>query len=241
MMKRLPWIRCPTDWILHDSLLPQFRWGKEGGAAHTAALMCLTAIVHETNQATGIARISYDKFASITEISRTSVSKGLTVLKEFELIETGDTQSEYKQTTFNPAQGWGKFPWLSLYRGNTIRCFEDFKLRSRIELDALKLMYLFVAMRDDNTNLATISYDRITERTGIARQHITSALGFLAVHRLVYVQQIRSDKNEYAVANTYRITGVDSHNHRGTRGRAEIEASQPTERQQLPWQGDTAA
>lgn len=234
-MKRLPWIRCPTDWVLHTETLPLFKWGEGGGAAHISALMCLTVIVHESDQTTGIARVNYDKFVTATERSRSSVASGLAVLKEMELIESGSTQSEYVQTTFDPKAGWGKFPWKPLYRDDTIRWFSQCHLRSRTELDALKLLYLFVALRDDQSNLATVSYDRITERTKISRQYITRALALLAVNGLVFVQQVRSAENEYAVANTYRLCGVDSHNHRGTRGRAELGSEATEDRPPLSW------
>lgn len=92
-----------------------------------------------------------------------------------------------------------------------------------------------MALRDDQSNLATVSYDRITERTEISRQYITRALALLAVNGLVFVQQVRSGENEYAVANTYRLCGVDSHNHRGTRGRAELDSEATRDRPTLPW------
>lgn len=75
----------------------------------------------------------------------------------------------------------------------------------------------------------------ITERTKISRQYITRALALLAVNGLVFVQQVRGAENEYAVANTYRLCGVDSHNHRGTRGRAELGNEVAQDRPTLPW------
>ena len=223
-MDRQSWCRCPTDWIIDSDKLTGFKWGKEGGSAHTSALMCLTAIVHNADQKTGIARVNYDQFGSMTGRSRTSISNGLSVLREFELIESADTQSEYALPTFNPEKGWGKFPLQALYRRDSIDCFHGFSLRNRTELDALKFLYLFIAFRDNSSNLASIGYNKISQRTGVDRRHIRSALSFLSINRLVYVEKVARDDDESYSTNTYRICGIDPYIHGGTRGREDIAA-----------------
>lgn len=223
-MQRQNWVRFPTDWIVELNLLTDFKWGKDGGSAHTSALMCLTAIAHNTNEDTGIARVSYDQFGTITGRSRTSIANGLSVLKDLNLIESIHTQSEYLQPTYDRKKGWGKLPSKALYRGDSIHCFHDFTLRSRVELDALKLFYLFVAFRDNHTNLARIGYDKIDQRTGLGRQNIRRALSFLSANSLVYVEKIVSEEHDESFANTYRVCGIDPYIHGGTRGREDIAA-----------------
>ena len=44
----------------------------------------------------------------------------------------------------------------SMYSSGRIIAFDEFRLRKVIELDALKLFFLFVARRDQKTNLANI-------------------------------------------------------------------------------------
>jgi hypothetical protein len=223
-MGRQQWVRCPTSWITESDKLTRFKWGKEGGSAHTSALMCLTAIVHNANQETGIARVNYDHFETITGRSRTSISNGLSVLREFNLIETASTQSEHALVEFDPEEGWGKFPFKALYRHDSILSFGQFGLRSRVELDALKLLYLFVAFRDRHSNLASIGYEKIVVRTGIQRQHIRSALSFLSINNLVYVEKIAKDDDDGYSVNTYRVCGIEPYIHGGTRGRENIAA-----------------
>jgi len=86
-------------------------------------------------------------------------------------------------------------------------------------LDALKLFFLFIARRGNDTNLANIGYDKIEEYTGIKRVRIKTAISFLASLSLVYVEHIQSRINPNGVSSAYRIVGIDSYNHMGTRAR----------------------
>ena len=217
------WVRCPTNWIIQSNGLTQFGWGKNGGSSHTSALMCLTAIIHNADQSTGIARVNYDQFEAITGRSRTSIANGLSVLRDFSLIGAGCTRSEYALLKFDPERNWGKFPLKNMYKNSSINSFQSFSLRNRAELDALKLMYLFVAFRDSYTNVASIGYDKITERAGISRQYIRSALSLLSINGLAYVEKIPNEEDGYSV-NTYRICGIEPYIHGGTRGRENIAA-----------------
>jgi hypothetical protein len=107
-----------------------------------------------------------------------------------------------------------------MYSSGRIVAFDDFKLRRVVELDALKLFFLFVARRDRNTNMAKISYGTIQEYSGVERVRIKTAISFLASLSLVYVERVPSKSNEYGVANAYRIVGVDTSIHMGTIGRS---------------------
>jgi RIO-like serine/threonine protein kinase len=111
-----------------------------------------------------------------------------------------------------------------MYAGGRILAFDEFKLRKVVELDALKLFFLFVERRDKRTNLANIGYEKIHQYTGIKRERIKSAISFLASLSLVYVEQLPSQTNSFGISNAYRIVGIDSFNHRGTRGRGGDEA-----------------
>ncbi len=65
-----------------------------------------------------------------------------------------------------------------------IIAFETFHLRSRAEMDALKLFFLFAARRGSDTNAANISYDKTEEYTGIeltcSRKPLPFELGVLS-------------------------------------------------------------
>ena len=72
----------------------------------------------------------------------------------------------------------------------------------------------------------SVSYTHLDvyKRQGIKRERIKSAISFLASLSLVYVEQLPSQTNSFGISNAYRIVGIDSFNHRGTRGRGGDEA-----------------
>jgi hypothetical protein len=218
---RLDWVKLPSAWI-NERGLSSFKWAHGGaGADQIAALMILTVITHDADRDSGRARVTYEDFCARTDLSRAKVSNGLSVLGDRGLVERPAEagQSVFQLANFSPGGGWAKFPAKSMYAGERIRAFADFRLRKVVELDALKLFFLMVARRDNRTNLANISYPTIEQYSGIPNVRIKSAISYLASHSLVYVDQIPSRSSEHGVANAYRIVGIDSRNHMGTRGR----------------------
>jgi hypothetical protein len=148
------------------------------------------------------------------------------VLKELEVIRPGPqkARSTYMLSDYNPSAGWAKFPAKSMYSADRIVAFDEFRLRKVVELDALKLFFLFVARRGRDTNLANIGYDKIEGYTSIRRVRIKSAISFLASLSLVYVEHVPSRSNDYGISNAYRVVGIESFKHMGTRGRGMDEA-----------------
>jgi hypothetical protein len=215
------WMRLPSGWIERRGLT-QFSWKHRGeGADNTAALMTLTAIAHAADEDTGIARVTYDRLCELTDLSRAKLSNGLDLLKQFRVIEHGpqESRSTYRLIDYDPTRGWAKFPVRSMYSGGRIIAFKEFKLRRVVELDALKLFFLFVARRDQRTNFANIGYEKIIEYAGVKRDRIKSAISCLASLSLVYVEHVPSKANLYGVSSAYRIVGIDPTVHMGTRGR----------------------
>jgi hypothetical protein len=215
------WVRLPSTWINERGLI-SFKWAPGGaGADQVAALMVLTVIAHNADQASGRARITYDDFCAHTDLSRAKVSKGLTVLEHHGVIKRGGDagQSIFQLAHYKADGGWAKFPAKSMYSGERIRAFADFRLRKVVELDALKLLFLMVARRDNKTNLANISYPKIEEYTGILNVRIKAAISYLASQSLLHVEHIPRMSSEYGVSNAYRVVGIEPFNHFGTRGR----------------------
>jgi hypothetical protein len=214
------WVRLPSAWI-RQRYLKHLRWGNSGtGSDNVAALMAMTAIAHHADQETGVTRITYDELCEATTLSRAKLSNGLDVLEGIHVVErTFAGRSSYKLVGFNPKSDWAKFPAKSMYAGGRIVAFDDFRLRQRSELDALKLFFLFVAFRDNSTNLANISFVKIEEYTGIERARIKAATSLLASSEMTYIERTRSSASEYGVANAYRVVGIEPYVHMGTRGR----------------------
>ncbi len=214
------WVRLPSSWIQAGGLR-ELQWSTGGkGADNAAALMVLAPIAHSANDESGVARLTYDELCDATGLSRAKLSNGLDVLERIGVLERRhDGRSTYKLLNFDPRLGWAKFPWKSMYSAGRIVAFEDFSLRRKAELDALKLLFLFVARRSNDTNLANISYDKIQEYADVERGRIKTAISLLASLALVHVERVPSKSNELGVANAYRIVGIEPYSHMGTRGR----------------------
>jgi hypothetical protein len=223
MTKLLPWVMMPSDWIMEGGL-QQFRWASESGANNIAALMSFAPILHRADRVSGVARLTYDDLKLATSLSRSKISAGLEILEKRKLIEREpEGRSTYKLCDFNPSGGWAKFPALRLYRDGSISFFYELNLRKRAELDAMKLWYFITARRDNDDNLAKVTYDHVTELTGIARERVKTALSLLAANGMVHIEHIPSRYSEYGIANAYRIPQIDSSRHMGTVGRGMTE------------------
>lgn len=211
------WVSLPTSWI-EEGGLEEFTWGSEGGSDNTAALMVLMVVAHHAERETGVARVTYDEMADRTSLSRTKISAALNLLSERSIIGP-IRQSTYRLCRYSLSGGWGKLPAVGLYRNGRIVAFNEFHLRNRTELDALKLYFLFVARRDNRTNMAHITYEQIEDRSGVARYNIKSALSLLAANALVHVEHIPSQFDEGITSNAYRFPQLNSYIHMATRGR----------------------
>jgi len=215
------WVKLPSAWI-EDNGLRNLRWSPGEGSANTASLMVLTAITHAAHEANGVAHLTYGQFENALGISRTKISAGLGVLKDLKVIDRDERRSMYQLTGFpkDNEGGWAKFPARRMYAPNgAIAAFKDFTLRKRTELEALKLFFLFVARRSNDTNMANLSYDSIQERSGVDQSRIKPALSLLATHEMVYTEQLPRMSGGLGISHGYRIVGIDPTIHGGTRNR----------------------
>ena len=221
-MALMDWVKLPTAWIDSKELVG-LRWTPEQGADNVAALMLLIVLAHRADRDSGAAHLTYDQFCDATALSRAKVSSGLKVLEAMGLMQRKPSgRSSFHLANYDPQGGWGKLPAKRLYaRGsNQVSFFSELSLRKPVELHALKLYLLFVARRDNSTNLANISYDKIEDYTGIERGRIKSGLSLLAANSLVHVERLPTMGGiDYAVSNAYRLVQLETHTHMGTVGR----------------------
>lgn len=219
MAKVLPWVMMPSKWIL-DGNLRGFTWAKNEGANNLAALMVLAPILHHMDRQSGNSFLTYDDLELATSLSRHKISDGLQVLKARNIINAShQRRSIYEVANFNPLIGWAKLPARGLYRDGRISFFDELNLRKRSELDAMKLWYFFAARRDNDVNLAKVTYDQISIGTGISRERIKSGVSILAANSMIHIEHIPSRQSEYGVASAYRFPQIDSSRHMGTVGR----------------------
>jgi DNA-binding transcriptional ArsR family regulator len=232
MTQSLPrWIKLPSKWI-EGKGLRAFRWSPGQGANNLAALMGLTAISHHIDGEDGIARLTYDALCDMTTLSRAKLSAGLDILATRGLVEREpEGRSSYRLANYDPALGWARFPAKGLYRHGTIEAFTRFRLRNPAELEAMKLYFLFASRRDRSTNMAKITYGKIEDYSGVARNNIRRALSVLAANILVHIETVPSSESDDGVAYAYRLAHLNPRQHMGTLGRgidrAEFPALKP--------------
>ncbi len=150
--------------------------------------------------------MSYSELEDITSLSRTLISRGIRNMETLNLISVNRNQkpSEFKIIGFQP-QGWAKFPAKQIMK---LKAFDNLHIRHKNELNALKLLFLIIAFRDNNTNTTSISYDKIQDYTKIHRTDVRSAISLLVVWGLIQVEQSGSDIEKKS--NIYRICGIDN-------------------------------
>lgn len=217
-VRRPVFVKLPVRWIDAGGL-KLFKW-RQSGSDETAALMLLAVLAHHMNPEDGSVRLTYDQLCHATSLSRAKVAGGLAILEARGLIERVARQrSGYLILDYNAQANWAKLPVRGLYRGDRVHAFTEFKLRSRVELDAIKLYFLFAARRHKELNMAPISYEKITEHAGVANDRIRPALNILAVNDLVHTERFTSTRAEGGIAHAYRLTHLDGNRHLGTIGR----------------------
>jgi DNA-binding transcriptional ArsR family regulator/predicted transcriptional regulator len=221
MEKLQAWARLPSKWI-HEGGLKSLTWGGADGegSSNIAALMTLAAIAHHADGESGIARLTYSQLCDCTYLSRAKVSGGLAVLEKLDVVSREpEGRSTLGLVSYETSAGWAKLPAYSLYSNGHIRAFADFKLRSLNELNALKLYFLFVATRDNSTNMAKIGYKKIVQYTGLDRYRVRPALTVLAAAGLIHIDRVPSTTSEHGISNAYRVVGLEPYKHMGTHGR----------------------
>ena len=187
------WRKLPTWWIETENCLPDFKWRNGGaGANEIAALMCLVLLVHTSESEDKDVRITYNEFMEVLSLSRAKVARGLETLIERGLITSPD-RSLYYVAGMSHKRPWGKLPCRAMYSptGSYILMFRNFKLRTKQELNSLKLLLLLCARTNTNCGRAVIGTDKIQEWSGIPRNEVKSAASLLIANGLMQQERMQ--------------------------------------------------
>lgn len=220
MIRPLYWHAVPSKTVLEA--LPLLTWvadKKASPAVGTAALMLYVALLFMSEElpeetALGvvlnkhIAAASYDDLHDATALSRSLISKGLTRLVDLQLIKpTGSHQKRRYELAWSEG-GWFKLPCQAIVRSGVILPFQNFTLRSKHELYAMKI-YLYLAARRDNYKDFTLaSYETISESAKVPERHIRKALVTLSLTGLlVDINRDREDGDKVYGPNMYYLAG----------------------------------
>jgi hypothetical protein len=228
----LEWTKIPSGRFLDvaNSPLIGMKWSGAAKSDNIAALMLLIVLSHHANDKNSLAnglwgdtQMSYDKLAELLGISRTKISNGIRVLESLALIKVSTNTRPNIFTIVGLADGerWGKLPAKGLYDKSLskIKVFESFKLRSKVELNALKIYLVIVAFRDSQIGYTKLGYEKITQYADVQRNDIKPALSYLIANDFLQVDSESTDLNQFSTANVYWLRHIEPHKHKGTIGR----------------------
>jgi DNA-binding transcriptional ArsR family regulator len=229
------WSKMPSKVFMEESKSPlrHMTWSSDKKSDYIAALMIYMVLVHHVNDDTSIINgergsvsLSYEALCELTNVSRTKVSKGLDVLEKYELVtrSTVGRINIYEIVGYLEKGGWAKLPAKGLYDKNQthVESFKSYKLRSKVELNALKIYLVLVAFRDNSTNHTKLGYEKISQYAFVQRSDIKSALSLLVASKFIHIDSIANEHNAYSTNNVYRLCFLEVYKHRGTRALSEF-------------------
>lgn len=221
----LTWARLPTGWIRYKGGLLRFPGGTraQGVSAIKLYLAVLAAAAEQEithGRPRGEARLTYDELADRAVVSRGLLPDALLLLaSRIERIKgRGRNPNVYRLLDYDE-RGYGQLPvgWIWHREANVLA---QFSAHRRSDLNALKLYLLLLAHRRQSTNTTNLSYNKMTEYTGIHPPRIAEALAVLASAGLIRVSpgEVTADElgeeidlsapTKHRPANVYRFLGL---------------------------------
>lgn len=205
----LPWVQVPATGLVET--LKSLTWKRDGdgsAARDAAALMIFIVLLFirterstvrdllgmETTLLEQVADISYDGLEEATGLSRSLIRQGLARLEALRLVRPeGSAQKRLYVLPQAPGR-WFKLPCRAVMNREGIAAFKTFNLRSKHELNALKL-YLYLAdIRDRDKAHSEASYETIFKRLDIPERDIRRAINILTTSGLLAKVQRESDR-----------------------------------------------
>jgi hypothetical protein len=160
-----------------------------------------------------IARLTYVDLNLLTGLSRERISAGLQKLMQVGMIWRVDGVSTYGLTGFGVGKRWAKLPGSALMSlGKThFTPFKMFTLRSKHELNALKLHLYYANARAHNNAYCEAAYPTIHDRTGVPEKDIPRANAFLIACGILERTRGRPQENvAQHESNKYYLAGCNS-------------------------------
>jgi len=182
-------------------------WRKDG-ASSMAALSILIALTIGLNVATrgrtfaqGSARpkqigVTFDEMQKMTGFSRGSVASGVRLLEQIGAITKVKVgrASLYELSGIDIDGHWAQLPRSKLLRPDGAL---EVKLwpRTKVTLGALKIYLILIALRHRHFNTTSINFAGLTKWTGVRREELRQAIGFLQVMGLVAISDEKDDRH----------------------------------------------
>lgn len=223
----LPWVQVPSVGLV--DALKAMSWNREGElspAKDAAALMIYVVLLFISRQHSversflssllgsdidlkeRAAEITYDGLEKITGLSRSLIRQGLVRLEFLRLIQPSGSRQKRRYRILESPGRWFKLPCRAVMTVDGVPAFKTFTLRSKHELNALK-MYLYLAdVRGRDLEYTEASYEKIYERLGIPERDIRRAINVLNTSGLLAQVNRESDReNSSWGPNKYFLKG----------------------------------
>ena len=155
-----------------------------------------------------VASASYNDLEEATNLSRSMISQGLTRLINLKLINRVGSHQQRRYELAWSEGGWFKLPCQAIVSSGVILPFKNFTMRSRHELDALKIYLYLAARRPNHKPFSMASYETISESVKVTERHIRKALVTLSLcGLLVDIRRNHEDEEKVYGPNMYYLTG----------------------------------
>jgi len=188
----LTWARLPSGWIRYRGGLKAFPGGTRAqGVTALKVYLAIVAVAAEQEiqhgGQPGEARLTYDKLAKRAAVSRGLLPEALTLLSHrIERVPGSGREANLYRVLEYDETGFAQLPvgWIWHTEGNVLK---QFSAHRRGDLNALKLYLLLLAHRKQATNTTRLTYEKMTEYTGLHPPQIAEALAVLASASLLRV------------------------------------------------------
>ncbi|HEX7934829.1 MAG TPA: hypothetical protein VF573_17385 [Paraburkholderia sp.] len=196
----------PPAWIA-DRRLTEFSGAVGVLGRSIAALKCHLAIAANHPRYSDGAVLSFFDIATLAKLSRPMVVEGLEMLRAFQLVEIEKkavkNTNRYVLIGHHPDASFTKVPQDRI--SDRLR---DIGNRGSAHLDALKIYLTLLFLRDNNTNVATVSHERLVHYTGVRPDAVARANSVIAALGMML---IRRSESEWSVSghptNEYTLLG----------------------------------
>lgn len=216
--------RDATEPVLLKRNMGRLEWRqhKSGATAALLILFALSIISNRAQRRDGLRRdekvtATYEHIQEMVPLSRKLIADGIQLLVMVEAIsvDRDGRKNVYTLSGIETPGNWCQLPQQHIQNGcrhlQRLQFFVD-QIRRKTSLHALKLYMLLLTFRDRHTNFAAISYEKVSEYTGMRREEIRVAIQLLISSSLC--RQLKKEEAENAGEershNRYMICGLAS-------------------------------
>ncbi|HDR1345866.1 TPA: hypothetical protein QB387_002154 [Pasteurella multocida] len=201
-MNKKGFCALPNEWIRNKMLKEFIATIKRGESI--AALKCLLTLnLCMDFYSYTTSEISYSELEKVTNLSRPMVLAGIKILLSRNIIEIEKESSGRKARVYKLVKMDGK--WSRVPRDKIIGFIKNINNRGISSLSALKIYLVLLTVRNNESDIVNIGYEKIRDYTGLQSKDIKPGLQVLYEHKLIAVTQEMDDFTRKYKSNSYTI------------------------------------